>query len=478
MPPLLALTLVVGLVIILLRIERRRNADASFALWIPTLWVLICGSRPLGRWIVHGSSSDIVASQDGSTLDRVVLGALLAGALLVLFRRRMSWSRIATDNLVLVLLFGYLGISILWSDEPFVSFKRWTRAVEDMIMGLVVLSEGKPRQALESVLRRSAYVLLPISVVLIKYFPDLGRAYSRWSGMEMWTGVTTHKNTLGQLCAVSVLFLIWSLFCQARSNRMPRAKWAFYADVAVVLLGVHLTVGPGGAATSATSLAVLIIGVGMMALAYKGGEISRFLVRNLKSVTIVLSILYVALYDTVIEIGTSMLGRDETLTGRTEIWAPLIEFASQRPIFGVGYGGFGDSGGNEALVYQFGETMQLSGAHNGYLAVYVETGIVGLGFLALFILAYCERVQREFDYAFEWGALGLALLPITLLYNNSEASFLQNGSYMWSVLVLFTVLFSEPCLPKKRGNENSTMVDKRRQPLKKWVLVHQMPRQS
>jgi O-antigen ligase len=123
----------------------------------------------------------------------------------------------------------------------------------------------------------------------------------------------------------------------------------------------------------------------------------------------------------------------------------------------VGYGGFGDPGGNEELVYQFGATMALALAHNGYLAVYVETGIVGLGFLALFMLTYCGRVRREFDYAFEWGALGLALLPITLLYNNSEASFLQNGSYMWSVMVFFTVLFSEPCLRPKREGANLTM---------------------
>lgn len=476
MPPLLALTIVVVFVIILLRIEGRRNEDASFALWIPTLWVLICGSRPLSRWISHDPSAAVVAPQDGSVVDRAVLGALLVAGLLVLFGRRMRWSRIATDNLALALLFGYLGISVLWTDEPFVSFKRWTRAAEDIVMALVVLSERQPRQALESVLRRSAYVLLPISIVLIKYFPNLGRAYSHWSGMEMWTGVATHKNTLGQLCALSILLLIWSLFCKARSNRAACAKWVYYADVVVALLGCYLIVGPGGAATSATSLAVLIIGVGMLVVAYKGGEIRKFLVRNVKSVTVVLSVLYVTLYDTVITIGTSMLGRDETLTGRTEIWAPLIEFASQRPIFGVGYGGFGDAGGNEELVYQFGATMALAGAHNGYLAVYVETGIVGLGFLAFFILAYCGRVRREFDYAFEWGALGLALLPITLLYNNSEASFLQNGSYMWSVMVLFTVVFSEPCLRTKREKDNSTMVDKPRQPLKKWVPVHELSR--
>lgn len=455
MSPSIALTLCVILVIGLLRVESKRNDEVSFALWIPTLWVLIGGSRPIGRWFVANRTEVIGSLEEGSSLDRLVLSILLLVGLFILFRRKMDWSGIFKDNIWLILLFGYLGVSILWTDIPFVAFKRWTRASEDIVMALVVLSERKPLEALASVLRRCAYVLIPVSLVLIKYFPDIGRAYSRWSGMEMWTGVALHKNTLGQLCALSALVLIWSLFCQYREDAGQKTKSRIYADAIVLLLAGYLLLGSGESASSATSLAVLIVGVGMLVLVYKGGSLSRYMVRNLKAVTVVLALLYLAFYDLVIKLGTSMLGRDETLTGRTEMWAPLLDYASNQPIFGVGYGGFGDAGGNQELLYQFGETMALAQAHNGYLAVYVETGIVGLGFLCLFLLAYCDRVRRELDHSFEWGALGLCLLPLTLLYNNSEASFLQNGSYLWSVIILFTVVFSDSGLRVSGVDETS-----------------------
>jgi len=65
---------------------------------------------------------------------------------------------------------------------------------------MVIVSEVNPRQSLASLLRRCAYVLIPFSVVLIKYYPALGRQYGRWSGIEMWIGVTNQKNSLGILC--------------------------------------------------------------------------------------------------------------------------------------------------------------------------------------------------------------------------------------------------------------------------------------
>ena len=58
----------------------------------------------------------------------------------------------------------------------------------------------------------------------------------------------------------------------------------------------------------------------------------------------------------------SSLGREETLTGRTGIWAGFIPFAMKEPIIGHGLGGF------------FTEKMQkslgnLPHGHNGYLDI-------------------------------------------------------------------------------------------------------------
>jgi exopolysaccharide production protein ExoQ len=452
MPAEVILMLCVILVMVLLYIESTRNPEASLALWVPTLWMLIYASRPLGRWfqfqyaLVPGEGVEIIES--GSPLDRLVLSIIIILALLILFRRKIYWSRIPKDNFWLILLFLYMGISILWSEIPFASFKRWIRSTGDIIIALVVLSEQKPLQSLESVIRRCAYVLIPFSLVLIKYFPYLGRAYSRWSGMEMWTGVTLQKNCLGQLCALSAFFLIWALLREWRVGNLFKKRSQTFADALVLYITVFLLIGTSSSSRSATSVGILIIGIAILLLLYRSENLTRYIARHLKVLAVSLTLVYVLLYDSIVQIVTSFLERDETLTGRTDIWRPLLQFASHNPVFGVGYGGFW-APGNKELEEQFSSQFILTQAHNGYLAIYVELGIVGLLLLALFLIAYCSGARRELNHDFDWGVYGICLLPMSLIYNNSEVSFLQSSSYLWSTMVFLTVVFSTSCLQKK-----------------------------
>ena len=153
--------------------------------------------------------------------------------------------------------------------------------------------------------------------------------------------------------------------------------------------------------------------------------------------------LYLLFYESIISVVASTLGREENLTGRTDIWRPLLEFASLNPIFGVGYGGF-YAPENWELVQYFSNQFILAQAHSGYLAVYVELGVVGLILLVVFLLAYCGKVRRELSHSFEWGLLGICLLPMSILYNYTEVGFLQSsGNYLWATIVFLTVAFSE-----------------------------------
>lgn len=126
----------------------------------------------------------------------------------------------------------YMFLSTFWSDITFIALRRWVREVVVVIMSLVIMSEANPRQALESVLRRASYILIPFSLMLIKYYPALGVEYARWSGKLMWVGMSVQKNGLGRLCMVSVLFLLWALFFHLRRERAPVGnRYAVWADV-------------------------------------------------------------------------------------------------------------------------------------------------------------------------------------------------------------------------------------------------------
>ncbi len=450
MPPLVALTICAILVMGLMYVEHKKSPAVSLALWIPTIWTLIQASRPLGRWFQYtpiGLAAGGASFEAGSPLDRLTLSILILGGLLVLFRRRINWSHIAKDNFYLILICFYAGMSILWSEIPSVSFKRWFRLVGDILIALVVLSERMPLQALESIMRRCAYVLIPFSLVLVRYFGHLGRDYSRWSGGEMWTGVTVQKNSLGQLCALSIFILIWALLRDWRSGKLRGNALQTFADVLVIGIAIYLLRGPGGA-YSATSISILFFGLGILFFLSKRANFAGFAARHLRAFAVSLVLIFVFFYELVMSVVLPVLGREETLTGRTELWAPIIEFASQSPFIGTGYGGLW-APENREMEKIFGSQFIIANAHSGYLAVYLELGIIGIVVLSLFLLAYCAKVRREIAHSFEWGVLGMCLLPMSLLINYTEVSYMQSQSYFWSIMVLVMIVFTAANLEKE-----------------------------
>jgi len=169
--------------------------------------MLYIGSKPLGAWLQQPSES----LEAGSPLDRLFLIILMSAALIVLFKRGFDWAGTIRENAWLVLLIMFMLISVVWSDIPGISFKRWIKEFQAVLIAFVVLSEPSARRAMESILRRTTYVLIPFSLLLIKYFPIYGVEYGRWSGSRYWIGVTLQKNGLARLCIISAVFLIWSL---------------------------------------------------------------------------------------------------------------------------------------------------------------------------------------------------------------------------------------------------------------------------
>ena len=97
--------------------------------------------------------------------------------ILVLQKRRVRIGQLAKNNWWIILFFLYEGISFVWSDFPFISFKRWIKASGDFVMVFVLLSDPYPVRAITAAIKRSGYVLIPLSVLLIKYYQDMGSGY-------------------------------------------------------------------------------------------------------------------------------------------------------------------------------------------------------------------------------------------------------------------------------------------------------------
>ncbi len=435
MNPTLALVACTAFVGALLIMERRSSQGVSLAVWLPTAWLMYAGSRPIASWFGTTSSAVEGGAEAGSPLDRLVLSLLIALAVAVIAGRRIEWRRLTGKNLWLLVLFLYMAASVLWSEFPLVSSKRWFRALGPLLMGVTIISERNPLDAFKAVFRRTVYILVPFSLLLIKYYPTFGVQFSRWTGERMWTGVAMQKNGLGQLCAMAVLLLTWANVTAWRSRTPDGGRARMIADLAVVGIALFLLRGPGGS-YSATSIAVLAAAEAALLVLYAARSIGHGVVRHLEALTLLMVVGYWLVAEWIAAPILSALGRDPTLTGRREIWSTLLEIAARHPILGTGYGGFW------GLHPEIMEQLQVGQSHNGYLGVYLELGVVGIILLSVFVLSFCGNIRRVFDESLDTCALAVGCLVAILLYDISESAFLTDSGFIWVATVCVAVLVS------------------------------------
>jgi exopolysaccharide production protein ExoQ len=434
MPQILALTLCTAFVIYLLWLDRKQYPEASLSLWIPTLWFLLATSKPLALWFgIRGGSSE-----EGSAIDRSVLILLLCLCLFIIKKRNVKIIDSLKQNPSLSLLIGFTLISISWSDIPFVSFKRWIRSFIPFVMALIIASETDPQQALQCLFRRMIYISIPFSYMLINFYPHLGRQYGRWSGKLMWIGVSTQKNGLAFLCMLSLFYFLWTFLRRWQGRDNPIVWYLTYIEIFIVFLTIWLFMGPNHTLTySATSMASLTVGlislIGLLSLKrhntiIRANALTMLIVAIISYGTVTPFIGRLTLFDP-----SAALNRNETLTGRSQIWASLIPYAMQKPILGHGYGGFWTDARRESDEFP---------SHNGYLDTILNTGFAGLIFLSMFLISNCRKAQKLMTNDFDWGILWFCILIIAVTHNISESSTTSLDDPLPAILLIMLISLS------------------------------------
>ena len=399
------------LMIWLIRRDTARRDGLSAALWIPTLWVGILASRPVSAWLGSGGSVDTL---EGSPLDRLFFFGMIFAALIVVSRRALSWQLVISRNWPLFLFYGFLLVSVLWANSPEASFKRWFKEFGNIIVLLVILTEVNPQQAFRAVFVRCGYVLIPLSIVFIRYFPELGRRYNRHSGDMEAIGVTFQKNALGTMVLVCGLVLIWDWFERMRNDENRMGWIDRYLPVGFLTMGGYLLYQ----SDSKTSMMCLILGACVLAAAKL--PVLRSRIGGLGLYALLAFGSYFVL-DWLFGITEGLLqgmGRDTTFTGRTDVWRELLAVGTD-PLLGTGFMSFWD---DKFFQSKLPEWVAFS-AHNGYLEVYLAGGVVGLIFLAIMLLGTGFKINRDLGWGNDYDVMRFAAFLVTLVSNFSESNF-------------------------------------------------------
>jgi exopolysaccharide production protein ExoQ len=442
MPPALALCLTLGFIVFLFRRESKEKTNVSVALWIPLAWFLITGSRFFSQWLVIlGVPLGDSTMEDGSPIDALVFLALIVGGFRVLGRRRVTLAEFARNNHWLTIFLLYCFIAILWSDFPLVAFKRWIKILGHPIMALIVLTDPNPQEAVRRLFKRSAYVLIPLSILFIKYYPDIGRGFDPFAGIGYNRGVTTNKNELGYDCMIFGLFFFWNTLLALRiENRKSKINELLLSVgfLAMVLWLLRIS-------SSATSLSCIVIGsFTILALGLK------FVNKRFIGVYLVVGILAFAVAEPIFGIYTgvlNILGRDATLTDRTEVWHDALRLQPD-PIFGAGFESFwlGDRLDKLWAKWWWRPTQ----AHNGYIETYLNLGFVGIALLAGLMLGTFRKISLDLLRRFQFARFRLGFLFAILIYNFTEATF-KGVHIVWTVFYLIAIDY--PAVRKPRSEK-------------------------
>ena len=392
---------------------------------------------------------------EGSPLDASVFTALIALAIVVLIRRGDRTRTLLFANRAILIYLVYCLISVVWSYYPGVSLKRWIKATGDLAMVLIIATDQHPVVAIRRTVSRVGFVLLPISFLYIKYFPHLGRVYDV-DGNLMNTGVHTNKNSLGLTVLVVSLVVVWNLRSLLMNKDAPDRGRRLAAQGTLLAFGLVLF----WMADCSTCKACFVLGTFLMLVSGLGAIRSR----PGRVHALCFSILLVA--GITILLGGSggviaALGRDSTMSGRTELWAALAQ-AVPNPIIGAGFESFWLSPSVHAFRQQLLDwgwfpplVRVLNEAHNGYIETYLNLGWIGVALIAAIFAAGYRSSLKVFHKDPELGGFILAFIAVAAAYSITEAGFrIMQLAWVFLLLVVITASGVNTGLVVENGNKS------------------------
>ena len=304
-----------------------------------------------------------------------------------------------------------------WSIDSAVTERRAIAIVATTLGGLFMAM----RYDWRTMLRLFGAVWLFMAVVsIVSGIVAPGFAVMQDVHTGAWRGMWWEKNALGGHMARASFLMAFLLLM----DRPWRKLWAaaLVMCVALVLLS-----------TSKTALIGLLFGIGVLVA---GAWMRRGVVSTLSMLWAGVVLVAGAAMALVLapELVFQLLGRDATLTGRTDIWTALMDAIAARPWLGYGYGAFWGVDSQPAYMVRLATEWAVPTAHNGWLETALSIGLVGLAGLIMSYLLFVFRAARL--AVRDWtGLFALGVAGQFLLFSLSESIALQQNTIVWVTLV-------------------------------------------
>lgn len=388
--------------------------------------------------VLSGNGNSYTTVTASTAVQGVALMLVLAGTLHWLWRPALPGPR--PEIWAMVALALWLPASALWSPDPALSFRRAVAVVAVCITLTWLwraLGVGALWRAL--VLACAGLVLVQAAVMLAapdyafhtRADPDVAEHAGRFRGVYF------HKNEAARFGALALLVLAMA--------RPFFARWWVWAGL------VALAVAELAATQSAKILVALpVAGAAQWVLGWPWPRWAKLALTLWGTATAGVGIALAGGRQVIAE-ALGALGRDPSLSGRDVIWRIGLDLIGQRPLTGGGFEAGWTDGARELMQQAKGAGGVVNHAHNGYIQITLDLGLIGLALalapalIALWRLAGMARGQRGMIARF-----GAWFIPFYLVLNMA-GSYIAVPNDIFAGLIVLVALAARPISGARRS---------------------------
>jgi len=334
--------------------------------------------------------------------------------------------------LVIAFLMSFVTITVLYSIDIPYSIERYFLLLRLLVMVFVIQDQINDFDILHSCI--IAYVLssILVSLLAINNFIRGGMLTSALNYRASAFGTSGEEAHFAASIAPSIVYLFYNVLFIRKNGAASLLR-----ILILVFLIVALVVSQTRSAWLGTAIAFVIL------LFYKAKESKSIkpVISAIVAVSVV--ILIISLINPAIMSIISFIITDRYQSafesggaGRTNIWRYGIEIFKYNYLFGSGFMSF------PSAFTRYYQDVNVPGlmygiyagraAHNIYLAILVETGIIGSSIALIYLVGYLYRIikQRNKEMVYLMISMNMAMLTIGIFLD------ILNRKYFWFIIAI------------------------------------------
>jgi O-antigen ligase len=323
----------------------------------------------------------------------------------------------------------YALASAAWSIAPDITLRRFEALAFNGLLSFYLAARFSWRGLIE-IVATAALLLAVGTVVMCLAFPSVGIHQTVNAGA--WRGLWIEKNQMGFTMAAGAQ----AAAAAALVNPARRRLWF---GVAALCSGLVLL------SRSGTSLLCLVGGLGViigLSTARRGPVLAVAVAFAAGSCA--LAALFLIVLD--LPLALSLIGKDPTLTGRTDIWASVARRIAERPVLGYGYAAFWHDPQGPARLVRIEAQWDVPSAHNGWLELLLQLGWAGAtlaaGYVVLTLVMIGRRLRERND-----GYWALAFVASVMVSSLSESQIERQNDLVWMLFTAISIKLLLDLLP-------------------------------